>query len=803
MNRLLKVNYSLYIGTFLVTVLLFFCIFGPMLAPHSLTSTLETQYTNGKVLAPPMEPFETDSYPLGTDKWGYDLMSMILNGLRYTVFIAAAVTAIKMLFGAIIGLYIGTWKKTPGWMIAFENAWSYVPLFLILYFFLSPISFNSSIETSTLIGYFIIIASVISIPSIVSSVRLKTAELYQSVYIDAGRVLGAGKHRLIWKHIFPQLKESFLVMFILEIVYVIALMGQLALMNIFVGGTIMRYDPVIYLSVTKELAGLVGQARGNIYGSTHILLVPLIVLLFTTASFSLLANGLKNRFHSNYQRTPWIKTGHEPQVIPARKQYGAKRGFWTLTTSKIALGALVIAFAGAGIYVTATKDADIGVKSGSQAEYTLNLEMAANGIFSAEADIQLKNKSDEEWEELVFYFIPNVFKEGHQFESVKGTSESEIKKVTLNGQKAEYTLEDDTLTIPVSEGMADRAKHKVNIKYGFTVPEKGSRFSKVSPNHYLAQWYPMAAVYQNGKWNKEPYKEGLETFHTGFSDFKISYKLPNGYSFVSTAEKDPEAKKKEGAVKAEKVRDFFIAVMKDMDMYETEAEDGVKIRLFTRNNHDKDPAASLELARKALSFYQENIGEYPHNQLDIVLDEGQFMEYPGIVTINPYIGDKRFYDISIVHEIAHQYFYGVVANDPYHQAWVDEGMTEFATSMYYYAGENQPEPQAFGISRYRMEAIEEEGLGRQYSNVPLDEVKHTGFIYGQPTLEIYKMIQEKYRQKGETPKEVGMQYLSDYYQKFRYKEVDTQEFIRFTKDYFSVPTGYFNNWLDTSNKTSS
>ncbi|MBT2707854.1 hypothetical protein [Bacillus sp. ISL-47] len=65
------------------------------------------------------------------------------------------------------------------------------------------------------------------------------------------------------------------------------------------------------------------------------------------------------------------------------------------------------------------------------------------------------------------------------------------------------------------------------------------------------------------------------------------------------------------------------------------------------------------------------------------------------------------------------------------------------------------------------------------------------------------MIQEKYRQKGETPKEVGMQYLSDYYQKFRYKEVDTQEFIRFTKDYFSVPTGYFNNWLETSNKTSS
>ncbi|MGQ4048693.1 hypothetical protein ACTGJ3_10935 (plasmid) [Streptococcus suis] len=154
-----------------------------------MTAALETQYTNGKVLAPPLEPFESPSYPLGTDKWGYDLLSMILYGLRYTVFIAAAVTMIKMAFGTIIGLYAGTLKRTPGWLIAFENAWSYVPLFLILYFFLAPISFNSSLKQNVLIVYFIVIASIISIPSIVSSVRLKTAELYKSVYIEAAKAL--------------------------------------------------------------------------------------------------------------------------------------------------------------------------------------------------------------------------------------------------------------------------------------------------------------------------------------------------------------------------------------------------------------------------------------------------------------------------------------------------------------------------------------------------------------------------------------------------------------------------------------
>jgi len=77
-------------------------------------------------------------------------------------------------------------------------------------------------------------------------------------------------------------------------------------------------------------------------------------------------------------------------------------------------------------------------------------------------------------------------------------------------------------------------------------------------------------------------------------------------------------------------------------------------------------------------------------------------------------------------------------------------------------------------------------------------VKDNGYIYGQPALELKKMIKDKYMILGDNEKDVGMQFLSDYYHHFRYKEVDTQQFIQFTKSYFSVPTGYFNRWLNTS-----
>jgi len=799
MNKIFKWNYQLYLGISFVFIILFISVFGPMMSPHELSEMLATQYVNGKVLSPPMEPFENKSYPFGTDRWGYDLMTMVLHGIRYTVFIALIVTFIKMFFGTIIGLYIGTWKRTPGWMIAFENAWSYVPLFLILYFFMRPINFNSPLPTSTLVGYFIILASVISIPSIVSSVRQKTAELNTSVFIESAKVLGAGRNRIIWVHIFPLLKESLLVTFILEIVYVITLMGQLALVNIFIGGTTVRFDPLIYLSVTKELAGLVGQARGNIYGNTHILIVPLIVLLFTTFSFSLLANGLKNRFQANYSRTPWIKTGQHVPYKPVRKTFKAKRK-WVPDGEKLGLLALCMIFAAAGIYVYSTKDADIGVKSGSEAKYDLSFEMNETGVFETAANIQVKNRSEQNWDDLIFYFIPNVFQKGHSFASVKGYANIKMKEIAVNGEKASFTLENDTLRVEIPESMKKKKTHKVKVIYSFTIPEEGVRFSKVKDNYYLAHWYPMAAVFQDGKWNKEDYSDGMETFHTDFSNFSVSYKLPKGYTFVSTAEKDPESGVTKGKVRAKKVRDFFIAIIKDTDMqqYDIEASDNVKIRLFSRDDHHKDIEETLKLAKDALSFYQEKIGKYPHKQLDILLDAGPFMEYSGAVTINPYYEDTSFYRNAVVHEIAHQYFYGVVSSDQYHQAWIDEGMTEFATSMYFYAGRNQPKEQAFSIPNRRMDTIKSLGLGRQYSNIPLDQVENSGYIYGQPAVELLKMIEEKYQLKGDNVKDAAMQFLSDYYHRFQYKEADTNEFIRFAKAYFSVPAGYFNRWLDTS-----
>ncbi|WP_053366921.1 ABC transporter permease subunit [Bacillus sp. FJAT-27245] len=798
MNRIFQINYSYYLGVTFVAILLLLAAFGGILAPYSLSEQLEAKYVGGTIIAPPIEPFTMKEYPLGTNRWGYDLLTLVLHGIRYTVLISIAVTVLKMAAGTLIGLYSGTMKRVPGWVVAFENAWSYVPLFIILYFFLIPISINPVLKPSKLITYFIVAAAVIGTPSIVSSIRKKTEEISKSVYVEAAKSLGAGRNRIIWRHIFPQMKESLTVMFILEIVYVITIMGQLALVNIFVGGTIMTFDPVIYISLTNELAGLVGQARGNVYGTYHVLLVPLAILLGTTLSFSLLANGLKNRFQSNYQRMPWIKTGFEPVLQPKRKEFGKAVKWWPPKGEKLffAILAAVLIFSGTFVYVT--RNNNVGVKNFSQADYGLNVKMNGTGKFSIQAKVNVKNISKKEWNELVFYFIPNSFTEGHPYETVKGHSTVHFTSVRIDGKKASYTLENDTLKVKLPKKLGKRGKAEAAFDYTLELPEEGSRLSRIGNQFYLAQWYPMLATFQDGKWNKGEFSNGLETFHTGFSDYTVRYELPKGYSFISTSDGDPVSETRKGEVKAKKVRDFFIAITNDMKVYKTDSN-GVSIRLYTKEDHNRNPREALELAKNALSFFQKNIGEYPHKQLDIVLDLGQNMEYPGIVTVNPYHEFDKFFNISIVHEIAHQYFYGVVANDPFNEPWIDEGFTEFATNMYFYIKEDEPLGIAQELTVNRMKNIEQANISRQHSNTPVDKVKHTGFVYGQPALKLFKLIEDhRYVREDGDVKTTAMHYLSDYYKRFSYKEVDTNEFLRFTMDYFKVPRGYFNDWLDTS-----
>ena len=419
-----------------------------------------------------------------------------------------------------------------------------------------------------------------------------------------------------------------------------------------------------------------------------------------------------------------------------------------------------------------------GVPAGSDTSYNINLKMNSSEMFEVEANIDIINDSKDTWNELVFYLIPNIFKE-------KGTGTLTIQEIKIDGEKAKYTLNGDNLKIQLESGLVSKGEIRVEFVYDFTIPEKGLRFTKNNGNFYLAQFYPMLATYRNHNWNKEEYRFKGETYHTDFSDFHVTYQLPEGYTLVSTSPNDSYPSSYKGTLQANQVKEFFIAILQNPSVIETEVNH-TNIRVFGFDKDKEFLQEITELAADVLIYFEENIGQYPHDQIDIVLD-GMSMEYPGIVTahsINDVALDPDILKNTVIHELAHQWFYGIISNDPYHDAWLDEGLAEFATGLYAYSRPNRDVP-------YELLYGMIEPLKPLPVNLSLDEYGNdSSHIYVKSNVMLWKFFEHRGGIKE------AEDFLKTYYDYYQFKEVNSKEFIRFAKYYFDLKDdSVFEEWL--------
>src|SRR5699024_2801899 len=137
----------------------------------------------------------------------------------------------------------------------------------------------------------------------------------------------------------------------------------------------------------------------------------------------------------------------------------------------------------------------------------------------------------------------------------------------------------------------------------------------------------------------------------------------------SSADNEVSDATQSGKLEMEQIKEFFIAVVEtDHIKIQEEKQGDTEIRVIS----DKDATFRtkyMDAALGSLSFFEEHIGAYPHDQLDvIVIDADVGMEYPGIVTV---MENVQTMDEVVAHEIGHQWFYGMVTNDAFHDPMVD------------------------------------------------------------------------------------------------------------------------------------
>jgi len=134
------------------------------------------------------------------------------------------------------------------------------------------------------------------------------------------------------------------------------------------------------------------------------------------------------------------------------------------------------------------------------------------------------------------------------------------------------------------------------------------------------------------------------------------------------------------------VRDFYLAASPQFQVYVKESN-GVTLRFFTKEKYREGAELALEKAADAIEIFNNRYATYPYTELDFVSTPTLALgiEYPGMIAITEWIMDPQvdYLEATVVHEVAHQWFYNLVGNDQLDDPWLDESLTQFVTLQYF------------------------------------------------------------------------------------------------------------------------
>ncbi len=93
---------------------------------------------------------------------------------------------------------------------------------------------------------------------------------------------------------------------------------------------------------------------------------------------------------------------------------------------------------------------------------------------------------------------------------------------------------------------------------------------------------------------------------------------------------------------------------------------------------------SIQFIKDAIRTRSKWLGEYPYNIVTAIEAKMGFsggMEYPTITSISP-MPDEKSLDLTIEHEVGHNWLYGILASNERQHPWMDEGMNTYFDNRY-------------------------------------------------------------------------------------------------------------------------
>lgn len=340
--------------------------------------------------------------------------------------------------------------------------------------------------------------------------------------------------------------------------------------------------------------------------------------------------------------------------------------------------------------------------------YIIDAELnAKDKTLTAVQQVRYVNNEDVALNEIYFHIYPNAFQKKEtapflfdEFDRAYRTGFSpgsiDITYLGLQQKRSEeplsYRVEGSDRTIlkvKLKEPLFPHGAVNLEMKYTIHIPPASERFGYGENNFNLGNWYPIAAVYDKQGWNLDPYYPIGDPFYSDASDYEVRVTAPEEYILAASG-KLVEQQKRDNSItwsfETYSMRDFAFVANKQFQVSEKMVE-GVHVKSYYYVGDEIRGQDALKLAEKSIQTFNKMYGKYPYPNYSVV--ETRFpsgMEYPGLVYINEDYyklnSSYEYFVFTVVHETAHQWWYGVVGNDQVDEAWLDEGLTTYSEAVY-------------------------------------------------------------------------------------------------------------------------
>lgn len=334
---------------------------------------------------------------------------------------------------------------------------------------------------------------------------------------------------------------------------------------------------------------------------------------------------------------------------------------------------------------------------------------AARGI----QRVRYVNRGDAPMREMLLRLYPNTaYLGGHmaiqQLELEDGTAEPMIYTLPALIMSQSITLADTslvsfTLRTPLEPGQAI----VFTATYTISIPAQSSggylTYGWSNDILSLPNAYLLVPPRQRNEWRVSSAPTYGDIVFSEVGLYRVRMRVPINLVVVATGKCTEEsagswqvtalqsstAQWKEVICVAGPVRDFAVHASRYYQMSTVRLRSNlgdVTVSSYYLPTHEASGKRALDWAANAFMVYERRFGAYPFNELKVFASPvtAGGIEYPMLAGVlhTLYEQEGGHFEWIVAHEVAHQWWYSMVGSDPINEAWLDEALTQYSTSLY-------------------------------------------------------------------------------------------------------------------------